>query len=278
MVWSSGSSFAQIDGGCQYCCSSKNYIFSHLTVVTVSCLAKTRVICVLFCLWPIFFSPPKGQREVYVMSRKYYSLLPPCAHVHEDACVAPPLAGFCSGCYCTATLIHPVLSSGNEEGPVCISRGGTITTGVQQGSTTGLEHKPTALKPVCSLPGWEDGTHHWIWLERSRTIPPEGQCTGQEGICHREANVQVTSHRQCETLGRGGPSDKLPHRDVKADAQRSLGTHTEPQSRFLSTCAWEAARVANRFQIKWKKTKSTVQIPRCRSHVSSLQCGQYHTG
>lgn len=123
MVWSSGSSFAQIDGGCQYCCSSKNYIFSHLTVVTVSCLAKTRVIQ---CYLPVahLLSPPKV--EVYVMSRKYYSLLPPCVLMCTKTPVSLlPLAGFCSlGATALATLtFSPLLRR-----PVCISRGSTITT------------------------------------------------------------------------------------------------------------------------------------------------------
>lgn len=125
MVWSSGSSFAQIDGGCQYCCSSKNYIFSHLTVVTVSCLAKTRVIQ---CYLPVahLLSPPKGQREVYVMSRKYYS---PAASM--CSCARRHLCRSSSGWILLWVLLHwPHSHSAlfTTRRPVCISRGGTITT------------------------------------------------------------------------------------------------------------------------------------------------------
>lgn len=59
----------------------------------------------------------------------------------------------------------------------------------------------------------------------------EGQ--GQE-VAQLPGRGWRTDQRSYQDSGRqcGSPSDKLPRRDIKADAQRSLGT-TEPQSHFL---------------------------------------------
>lgn len=107
---------------------------------------------------------------------------------------------------------------------------------------------------------------------------PEGQCVGQE-VARSPGRGQRTgqrSHRDSVRHWRGGPSDKLPHRDVKADAQRSLVT-TEPQSHFLHLCLG-GSRGGKQISNKMKENKIYSTDPRCRSHVSSLQCGQYHTG
>lgn len=92
--------------------------------------------------------------------------------------------------------------------------------------------------------------------------PGRGQCTGQR------SHWDSVRH-----WGRGGPSDKLPHRDVKADAQRSLVT-TEPQSRFLHLCLG-GSRGGKQISNKMKENKiySTdpkVQEPRVQSAMWSI--------
>jgi len=119
--------------------------------------------------------------------------------------------------------------------PVCIFRGGTITTVSTARVHDRAETQANGFKAslFSFLVGGRDPP-----LNVARKVPHhsrKGSAWTGSGTAARQGPVHRSAEPpgQCETVG--GPSDKQPRRDVKADAQRSLVT-TEPQSHFLHPC------------------------------------------